>query len=1029
LIPPSLVHQNFLFMEAVAAVGVAAAAVQFFEVAAKALKTCSEIRQSAKGESKHNEDLGKYVHELQQIQASLNAPLSGSDPQTKAVVDIRQECSDIAKELLLRLEKVQQRGHKGWRTSMQATFRTMHESKNIKEVERRYQACQRKLQEALSVEMRNAVVEVLQSQGKTNDTLRKIVLPEINTRFDQAQASLAHKAFLDSLFFPDMFARHRTIAPPSKGTYEWVFDQDKEQDDKMQAKLGQFKHWLSSDEPCFWINGKPGSGKSSLMSFIESDKRTEDALKIWSGSHELYIFSFFFWRPGSDLQKSITGLLQSLLYQLVKKKSTVMSAFVTSGGTPMHIVWTETTLLRAIAQVLSMYHDDHLFLLVDGLDEFEGQYVDLVDTLFKLRSGTNIKSCLSSRPEAALVNRLSSFPSIRLQDINSRDINVFVKQCLEPYQNQSTEGNDIIRTVGQRSEGIFLWAVLVCKSLASGYEAGDDKNTIQRRLDAIPKGLEPLFSHMFSNIEDVHRESLSVYFSLLKWNLGSVALATVLLNKPFETLQQYADECRLMKHRIISQSKGLIEVEDYHWRRYTPDDSRWALVDISTGKSRTDFVHESELTDLAQYDVFRLRWVHRSAHDCILDSPNHDLAASLKPKNENDLARKALNDVVWLSKHIPQFALASESPLNAMPSIIFGIEELTRFLEVPGVDLSYSIDQALDELYNTLITSLYTDEGRVLRSTYAEMLKFKNAERDGTFTPLLSFWIGLARYQDPDRFILPRFERLEQSGCVLEALAYILRATCLRSWDQLPVVWQRAIDVLIAHPSQGLRVALTTHLPENLIFRSENTRHHIASFLSNGKGGEACIDVVSTIGAVLGMISCQLQDCNGDLWRNCILQLFEVSKVWDIYLGHAIKCRPGFMSPLQVQVPQHYAYSRQLPFLQSHEFQKPRRAVRLLFLDHKQLVTRSGLSGQSFRVAACFHISEKCLKAMDGPVIDEIAQSGHFPESMGEERCLQLIMNDIWEDSDEQLDAWQRLYVRACVRKWFKYLWAREAGK
>jgi hypothetical protein len=52
-------------MEAVAAVGVAAAAMQFFEIAAKALKTYSEIRQSIKGESKFNEDLGKSVQELQ----------------------------------------------------------------------------------------------------------------------------------------------------------------------------------------------------------------------------------------------------------------------------------------------------------------------------------------------------------------------------------------------------------------------------------------------------------------------------------------------------------------------------------------------------------------------------------------------------------------------------------------------------------------------------------------------------------------------------------------------------------------------------------------------------------------------------------------------------------------------------------------------------------------------------------------------------------------------------------------------------
>jgi hypothetical protein len=142
-------------MEAVAAVGVAAAAMQFFEIAAKALKTHSEIRQSIKGESKFNEDLGKSVQELQQIQSSLNAPLSGNDPQTSAVISTRRGCNEIAKELLSRLQSVQP-GRKGWRRSVQATFRTIHEAKNIRALEQRYRDCQGKFQEALSVEMRNA---------------------------------------------------------------------------------------------------------------------------------------------------------------------------------------------------------------------------------------------------------------------------------------------------------------------------------------------------------------------------------------------------------------------------------------------------------------------------------------------------------------------------------------------------------------------------------------------------------------------------------------------------------------------------------------------------------------------------------------------------------------------------------------------------------------------------------------------------------------------------------------------------------
>jgi hypothetical protein len=37
--------------------------------------------------------------------------------------------------------------------------------------------------------------------------------------------------------------------------------------------------------------------------------------------------------------------------------------------------------------------------------------------------------------------------------------------------------------------------------------------------------------------------------------------------------------------------------------------------------------------------------------------------------------------------------------------------------------------------------------------------------------------------------------------------------------------------------------------------------------------------------------------------------------------------------------------------------------------------------------------------------------------------CLQLILDDIWADRDQQLDAWQQLYALACVKLCFKHMW------
>ena len=37
--------------------------------------------------------------------------------------------------------------------------------------------------------------------------------------------------------------------------------------------------------------------------------------------------------------------------------------------------------------------------------------------------------------------------------------------------------------------------------------------------------------------------------------------------------------------------------------------------------------------------------------------------------------------------------------------------------------------------------------------------------------------------------------------------------------------------------------------------------------------------------------------------------------------------------------------------------------------------------------------------------------------------CLRSILDDIWANRDNQLDAWQQLYALACVKLWFKFMW------
>jgi hypothetical protein len=888
--------------------------------------------------------------------------------------------------------------------------------------------------------MRNAIAMVLREQGKTNDALLNVVLPRVDARFDRVQLSLEHKTFLDSLSFPVMFARHRNIDPPSTGTYEWIFNQDAEKDERERTDLGKFKHWLCSDEPYFWINGKAGSGKSSLMSFIESDKRTEEALQSWAGLRELHIFSFFLWRPGSDLQKSITGSLQSLLYQLVKKRPAISGALLSADLTLVHSVWTETKLLRTISQALSLYNHDSLFFLTDGLDEFGGPYLGILNTLFKLKAGSNVKICLSSRPETALVNRLGTLPSICLQAVNCRDIESFVRGNLQPHQDVAND--KIISAVVDRSEGIFLWAVLVCKSLVSGYDAGDAEEVIQQRLDATPADLEALFTHMFHNIEDVHRDSLSVYFGLLKLGEASVALVTVVLHdKPFDTLQQYSDECRLVKHRVLAQSKGLIELNE---RGDFQFDLEWAFVDVSSGRIRSDFLQEAERKNLDRYERMDLRWVHRSAYDCILDSSSHDLAASLLPSNEFNLARRALAAAAWLAKHTTQIAVISPaSTSTCVHEWMFStLRTIVQFCKVRDIDLTEEVYEVLDDLFDTMQSSLYADGGLVWQQVLSKCAFPWSVRR-----PLVRFWNEVSKLEEIDRYLLPRLERLERSGFAAEPLGCLIHNITSNAPEVLPLVSYKALDALLRLSGGGTHHAFgfgTAKLGENSKVMWE---HYIFSFMgrdlvNEDKSATEHAYMIFDLHMAANSALRRLRDGSHESWHDFNTQLLQVCEAWHMFFGVAARREPERLTPLQIQWQQ--THTSRLPnssIPETISLRWPRRIMRLLCLDVKQIATGRIVSSEVFKVIACFDISEGCSKAMGdlkidhspplerfadltrGLKIDSLPPLGRFEELMGAARCLRLILDDIWADQDNQLDAWQQLYLLACVKKSFKHLW------
>jgi hypothetical protein len=119
--------------------------------------------------------------------------------------------------------------------------------------------------------------------------------------------------FIESLHFPGIKARQLGIKDAQFKTFDWILEpeeylkhpkQSTEEPQNPQARGGQcstkqkhigaFANWLEKEDGIFWIQSKPGCGKSTLMKFICSNSRTERRLHVWASPKRLAIARYFF---------------------------------------------------------------------------------------------------------------------------------------------------------------------------------------------------------------------------------------------------------------------------------------------------------------------------------------------------------------------------------------------------------------------------------------------------------------------------------------------------------------------------------------------------------------------------------------------------------------------------------------------------------------------------------------------------------------------------------------------------------------
>jgi hypothetical protein len=473
------------------------------------------------------------------------------------------------------------------------------------------------------------------------------------------QSSIAvaerNRAVLKSLFFEEYKAREEQVEEAHKHTFRWIFDDSPD----ALGRWANFAQWLREDDGMYWIMGKAGSGKSTLMSFILGEVQTERNLRKWAKGKNLLCLSFYFWRAGTLLQRTTLGLLRSLLYQILAADPRLIglvTSFTNAADIP---TWTEKTLRTTFLK--SLQASKHkVCIFIDGLDEFEGDIDKLVDLCVQCSLLFDVKLCVSSRPEVPLSRRLRTCKTLRLQDLTYQDMQAYVQNRLE----DTTGMDDLIRQIVSRAEGIFLWTSLVTTSLLQGYRNHDDEELLIRRLHAFPKGLDSLYAHMINSIDEFYQEKARIYLrmaelpnresdsrpTLTLTSMGislDEGLAKAWQNDEFDKvdLSTLIERCQITEERLQLYCKGFLEIRRMGpstetrpdgLLTYDSDDSRYSppLQPITPPSV------DPTVQPLSVYDDSKVDFTHRSAYEFLFqdDIGRKFMAASTTPEGDIEVA-------------------------------------------------------------------------------------------------------------------------------------------------------------------------------------------------------------------------------------------------------------------------------------------------------------------------------------------------------------------------------------------------------
>ena len=307
LTPPTSV-QIRPAMEPLSAVSLAGTVVEFTQFALRITSLARAVRAARQAEVSFGSDLSDRVRRLRKLHIELASgrdTLQGKiEDEHRTLKDVCIDCCQHAQQLDSFMKSLQRSASGKHAPGALAAFKMVWHEGRIRDLQTQLQQKQNEMHLYITNYKHNLELERLDGLDAasssiahgvtTNQETMELISCKISrliTKLDAHDETEKQRqaALLSQLRFHGMRSRYFAVKDACKGSAHWIYT-------ALEADQTQsFEEWLSNDDGVFWITGKPGSGKSTIMKFVSDRERTREALCKWNDGRCPTLANYFFW--------------------------------------------------------------------------------------------------------------------------------------------------------------------------------------------------------------------------------------------------------------------------------------------------------------------------------------------------------------------------------------------------------------------------------------------------------------------------------------------------------------------------------------------------------------------------------------------------------------------------------------------------------------------------------------------------------------------------------------------------------------